>query len=213
MIKALLISPHFDDAILSAGQLMAGRPDCVVATVYAAEPLNWDRQTEYDKKCGFDNAKDSVAVRALEDMEACALLQARAIHMEFVDGQYNEPSKPKDIKKELTELVNSDFFEFVVAPLGLDHPDHKVISDILLEMKKEGKIKRPLYLWEDLPTRVVYPEQAFERIQELGLTEQAHIGTGPIADKVRALWCYRSQIRTGILDPYVMYVNERFWKV
>lgn len=41
---------------------------------------------------------------------------------------------------------------------------------------------------------------------------QNDIKVGPIADKIRALMCYKSQINTGDLDPYLLYVPERFWK-
>ena len=61
MNKILLISPHFDDAILSAGQLMAERPDTVVLTVFGGVPQDAEnKRTPYDEKGGFKNAKDSV---------------------------------------------------------------------------------------------------------------------------------------------------------
>ena len=68
MKKVLLISPHFDDAVLSAGQFMAERPDCEVVTVFAGMPLTPERVvTPYDEKCGFKNAQDAMAERQREN--------------------------------------------------------------------------------------------------------------------------------------------------
>lgn len=213
MRKVLLISPHFDDAVLSAGQFMAGRPDCEVVTVFAGYPTGSEGvRTAYDKKCGFKNAQDAVSVRRFEDSQATAMLQATSVHLRFSDGQYNENVDPEEIKAEILDLIEKEDYEFVLAPMGLEHPDHELVSDCVTDLVDDGAITLPVYLWEDLPTRVVYPEIAFSRIIDLDLQHLVNIGDGPISDKIRALWCYKSQMNTGILDPYVMYVPERFWK-
>ena len=214
MKKVLLLSPHFDDAVLSAGQFLAGRPDCDVVTVFAGFPTE-DYLTPYDEKCGFKTSKEAVTARRLEDKNALALLKANPIHWKYADSQYSNSfwDIGSSILIDIANIIHDNDYEFVLCPLGIGHGDHKQVSDYVLQLVKEGAIKCPVYLWEDLPTRVVYPEEAFERIQELGLTEREFIGDGPIANKIRSLTCYTSQIGTGILDPYVMYVPERFWRV
>lgn len=210
MNKILLVSPHFDDAVLSAGQLMAGRPDCDVVTVFAGYPLSAEKKkTEYDKKCGFNNALDAVSMRRREDLEALSLLRAKPIHWEFTDEQYGESFDDATFEYMLLDRLKKIKYEFMVVPLGLGHPDHIVLSDIIRELQPQIKI--PVYYWEDLPLRVVQPELVPPRLEELGLKKLVSIGDGPIANKIRSLTCYRSQIGTGILDPYLMYVPERFW--
>jgi hypothetical protein len=54
MRAALVISPHLDDAILSAGQFLVGRPHVTVATVFAGTPPTTDVLTSYDRSCGFN---------------------------------------------------------------------------------------------------------------------------------------------------------------
>lgn len=70
MKKMLLVSPHFDDAVLSAGQFMADRPDAEVVTVFGGFPVTSERiKTPYDEKCGFKNAQDAVASRITRMMQ------------------------------------------------------------------------------------------------------------------------------------------------
>ena len=217
MKKVLLISPHFDDAVLSAGQFMAERPDAEVVTVYAGVPLTPDRiKTPYDEKCGFDNARDAVGSRSRENDAALALLEASAINLEFPDSQYKTElanyTYLNDVVNRLQEIVDKGDYEFIMGPLGLGHPDHLLVTEAIIHLKTD----LPIYLWEDLPLRVVEPETVIPRIALFGLTldklwQPATTGD-KMTKKIRALSCYKSQMNTGILDPYVMYVPERFWK-
>ena len=212
MNKVLLVSPHFDDAILSAGQFMAERPDTVVLTVFGGTPFNAENTlTPYDEKSGFKNAKEAVEARRWEDNLAVAMLRGQAIHLDFPDGQYNEYHLVDDIREQIQRILDAGEYEAIYAPLGLDHPDHVSVTDAVLKLKTD----LPITLWEDLPTRVIYPEQVVVRLSQLGLHYQPSrviFEKTLIADKMRSLACYGSQISTGILDPYVLYVPERFYK-
>lgn len=216
MKKILLISPHFDDALLSAGQLLAGRQNADVVTVFGGAPVEV-LLSDYDAKCGFETSEQAVLARREEDNNALALVGANPIHWHFIDGQYGEVGQlwdnlPFSIGSETLKQLEKEEYEFIVAPLGLGHPDHMIVSDAIRQIQKERHIDIPVYYWEDLPLRVVEPELVQPRLDALGLEERVFIGDGPIANKIRALSCYKSQIGTGILDPYVMYVPERFWK-
>lgn len=217
MKKILLVSPHFDDAVLSAGQYMADRPDCEVVTVYGGEPAHGDKvSTPYDLKCGFKNAKDAVSVRTRENDAALALLEATAINLDFPDSQYENGFANvvtvDMIREALQELVDETYYEFIMAPLGLGHPDHEKVTEAVTQLK----FKRAIYLWEDIPLRIVEPEKVPPRLQKYDLKlfqlmQPATTDTN-VTKKIRAMLCYKSQINTGILDPYLMYVPERFWK-
>lgn len=215
MRKVLLISPHYDDAVLSAGQFMAGRPDTEVLTLFNWRGTSASVQTTYDAKCGFDNADDAVHARQRENNEALALLQATSLELNLPDSQYDNSGQSDEyIVNRILELVLVDEeheYEFMLAPLGLAHPDHEQAHRVGFILRKELGI--PIYFWEDMPIRVVEPGLVYEKLKKLkNNMELLSPGTGPIADKIRALSCYKSQIGTGILDPYIMYVPERFWK-
>lgn len=212
MKKILLVSPHFDDAVLSAGQFMADRPDADVATVFAGLPLTPDNvHTPYDTKCGFKDARDAIGVRIRENDEALALLEARAINLDFPDSQYKNKVNSDDIVETLQHLVDKYHYEFIMGPIGIGHPDHLIVTNAILRLKFDG----PIYLWEDLPLRVMEPELVWDRVETLNLKGKLwQTGTtgDKIAKKIRSMTCYKSQVNTGILDPYIMYVPERFWK-
>lgn len=65
MRAVLAISAHLDDAVLSAGQFIAGRPDCVIATVLAGTPSTKAVLTAYDAKTGFKSAADSTEAQSI----------------------------------------------------------------------------------------------------------------------------------------------------
>lgn len=210
MKKVLALSPHFDDAVLSAGQFIAGRPDVDVVTIFAGVPKDSEKQTDYDKKCGFKSAKDAISHRKREDNEALSLLRARFIHLNYVDSQYEEESNVKDISKTIEQIIESENYEFIIAPIGIGHPDHEIVNKALLKIN----VDIPIYLWEDMPLRVLEPELISKKLSNLAKKKRlSSPGTGRISDKIRAIWCYKSQIGTGILDPYIMYVPERFWLI
>lgn len=212
MNKILLVSPHLDDAILSAGNLMADRMDNVIVTIFAGNPENAENvHTPYDKSCGFGDAAGAMAQRRHENDLATALLNADAINFEFVDEQYGEPTPTSMITQALQNLIDEHDYDYILAPLGLGHPDHVQVSDAVRRLDTT----KPIYLWEDLPLRVVEPELVVQRLYDIGLSfnDKVNLPAGDVARKIRALTCYASQIGTGILDPYLLYVPERFYKI
>jgi LmbE family N-acetylglucosaminyl deacetylase len=212
MNKILLISPHLDDAILSAGRLMADRTDNVVVTVFAGNPEDAENvHTPYDKTCGFGDAAGAMYARREENDLATALLNADAVNFDYVDEQYGEPADMEQVLEALQRVVDGRDYDYILGPLGLGHPDHVKVSDVVRRLKTD----KPIYLWEDLPLRVVEPELVPKRLAEIGLSfdDKVNLPAGDISRKVRALSCYTSQIGTGILDPFLLYVPERFYKI
>lgn len=212
MNKVLIVSPHFDDAVLSAGQFMAERPDCVVATIFGGFPEDSEKVvTPYDAKCGFKNAQDAVSERRRENDRATSLLRATKIDFDFPDGQYGRDVSEGEIAEVLQRLIDGQKYDGIYAPIGLGHPDHVKVSNAVLSLDTD----LPIVLWEDIPIRITEPELVPERLKELGIKyspSRTILNKAHIADKVRALMCYSSQMGTGILDPYLMYVPERFYE-
>jgi LmbE family N-acetylglucosaminyl deacetylase len=216
MRAVLTISAHLDDVVLSCGQFIGGRPDCVVATVFAGTPPTEAVLTSYDDKCGFKSAVEAMDARRAEDLEAMSVLQAKARHLDFVDSQYGGQLKITALVKQLGELVDELDPEFVIAPLGLVHSDHEMVRDAVLEASR--KTSRPVWLYEDLPYRVAAPEAvpaALDALRSRGYVLQSgFIGTGPVAAKMDAIWCYRSQMGLPeFANRHEVLVGERFWRV
>ncbi|MDT5011255.1 MAG: hypothetical protein QOH57_2872 [Mycobacterium sp.] len=212
MKPVLVVSPHLDDAVLSAGQFLAGLPGAVIVTVLAGSP-DPSVTTPWDISSGFAISRDAVDARRAEDRAALALLDATPVHLDFLDGQY-APIDPGAVAEALAEQCQYHRPEFVLGPLGVHHCDHERVRDAVLA----ADLDAPLWLYEDLPYRVTTPESAAaatEEIRRRGYTlELGSIGTGPVESKTAAMRCYRSQMRLPYLENiHTMLVPERFWRV
>jgi LmbE family N-acetylglucosaminyl deacetylase len=216
MRAVLAISAHLDDAVLSCGQFIGGRPDCVVATVFAGTPPTEGVLTSYDDKCGFKSAAQAMEVRRAEDLEAMSVLQAKARHLDFVDSQYGGKLKVTALVTPLVELVDELDPEFVLTCLGVGHPDHAAVREAVIETMSSRET--PLWLWEDLPARVTNPQDVHSVVENLRRRdyklELGFIGTGSIDKKMDALFCYRSQLQLPEFENrHEFLVSERFWRV
>lgn len=219
-MKTLLLSPHLDDAVLSAGQFLANQPGCHCLTVFAGIPPRGKNDvTPYDSKTGFKSSHLAMEARRFEDRDAMARLQCDPFYFDsYLDHQYRNGTDPDvhHLARTIADFVREGEYERVISCLGLLHPDHILLGDAVVEASKS--FDAPLYLWEDLPNRVLYPEEvpkhlAHVQAQGFKTTLEAPGGAGPMADKIRALLCYRSQLGTGDLDFNLLLVPERFWKL
>lgn len=221
MDPVVIVSPHFDDAVLSCGQLMAGRPDTVVVTVFGGTPRDTSLRP-YDRLCGFVDAAQAMRARRAEDERAVRELGGSTVHLEFVDDQYGEPNDFVDLVEQLSGVVASVSPEYVLAPVGLAHPDHQEVTRAAF-----GAVEwRRLRFYEELPARVLWPELVPSQLEQLVgyyaewpvRLERAYLGTGPLERKVHAAREYVSQRAVlGALEDgagwHAVQCPERFWKV
>ncbi len=203
----LVVSPHLDDAVLSAGATIAAtRRDVVVCTVFAGlpqPPLSAPAR-EFHAVCGLGD--DAVAVRRAEDHGALALLGAQAVHWDFLDGIYRrmgdgwlidelglhldaatrfEPELADAIASALGELVRSlrPSAVWTCAAIG-DHVDHRaVLAACRVACAAEDV---PVYVWEDMPYAIGRPAPP---IATALVAEPADV-----AAKLDAIACYGSQL-------------------
>ena len=95
--RILVVSPHFDDAAMGAGHLLASYDDTTVVTVLGGEPPAYpDEPSEWDALGGFVAGDDVVAVRREEDVAAMAVLESGYEWLEFPDHQYLDPAGSAD---------------------------------------------------------------------------------------------------------------------
>lgn len=214
LAPVIVISPHLDDAVLSLGQTIealtaTGTPVTIVtvlAGVPGALPL-----THYDAKSGFTSGEQAVVGRRAEDQRACTVLRARSAYLDWFDGQYGQPPETGAVIADLRRIVRTHDSARVFAPLGIAHPDHEHVARCA-----RGAVRPDvdtLYLYEDLPSRVLYPEQvppAFDRVTAEGWSlEPVHLAVGRMDIKRAAVGCYRSQF--AALDDPCFFVPERVW--
>src|SRR3954463_16054315 len=89
--RLAVVSPHFDDAVLSAGQLLAKHPGTTVITVMGGQRASgsYDEVSWWDALCGFQSGEDVVAARRIEDKAALDVVGAQQSWLDFADHQYD----------------------------------------------------------------------------------------------------------------------------
>ena len=216
----VIISPHMDDALLSCGQLMAGRPDITVVSVFTGVPERRRMLTSYDRNCGFRSAVDAVTQRKREDEAATRLVDAAPpVWLEFVDNQYAltwSSSEELDlivgIADALGRVVDESGAATVVGPLGLAHPDHHRTMRAW-EIVATARPHLDAWLYADQPSTALYPwlvSPALDWWRGMGHQPTiGFLGTGPVERKEQAVACYRSQL--WALNRYAYLAPEHVW--
>ena len=214
----VVVSPHYDDAIFSCGELLSMLPACTVLTICTGVPENDALSTDWDRRCGFSSARQAMETRSLENEAALSVLGANGVDLGFLDSQYIAGSRLDSAL--LADTVTSNIEQIrpssVIFPLGLFHKDHVHISDTFVTIcSRFPGISWMLY--EDIP----YRNQAgrvTERLTQLIArgVPISPFGTELAGDyKTRAVHAYQSQFR-GLghqgAAP-VMHLNEKFWRL
>ena len=141
LTRIVVVSPHFDDALLGAAHLLTSYPGSTVITVlggpppaYPAEPTDWDA-------CGgFVAGDDVVAARRDEDRAATAFVDATPVWLDFADHQYlpeDQRPGPADVAPALAAAIADAQPTAVFLPMGLANPDHVLTHDAGLMVRSD----------------------------------------------------------------------------
>ncbi|MGH3528896.1 MAG: PIG-L deacetylase family protein [Pseudonocardiaceae bacterium] len=211
--RVLAISPHLDDAALSAGATLADfvarSADVDVFTLFAGtppEPLS-EVARAFHAKCGLPQDASAGALRIDEDRAAIDQLGARAHHCGFLDAIYRRTPDgdwlceqdramfddlPLDsagllseITHEIRRILHAVRPDLVLtcAAVG-DHIDHRLTRAAVLV----AATTVPILLWEDLPYAIGRPPTTATPVTPTASSEAWE-------RKWRAVACYTTQIR------------------
>lgn len=213
-MRWIYLSPHLDDAVLSAGGLIyeqakAGIPVEIWTFMsgYAAEsdvsPFAQILHTQW----GFSSAEETARRRREEDERAAAVLGARAIHFDFLDCIYRrgadgewlyldiyapphvaDAALPVQIAETISAGLEPD--DVLVTQLAVgSHVDHVIV--------RQGAelLGRPLFYAIDVPYILYHPD-ALEPTSA-GMIESIHVITKSGLNLwQKAAMEYKSQIGT-----------------
>src|SRR5215831_13636579 len=100
----LAVSPHLDDAALSASVAL-GHGGATVVTIFTALPRPDQPITWWDRLTGATSSLERQRERRAEDAEAMRLLSARCVHLDEPEALYRDGDPDLDSAVErLTEL-------------------------------------------------------------------------------------------------------------
>ena len=137
--RIVVVSPHFDDAVLGASHVLGAHPGSTVVTITGGRPEAYpDPPTEWDASGGFRAGDDVVGARREEDRAALAVLGARSTWLEFVDHQYVPPdrrSSPAEVAPALERALRDADPTAVFVPMGIANPDHALTHAAALAVR------------------------------------------------------------------------------
>jgi LmbE family N-acetylglucosaminyl deacetylase len=221
--RLLVVSPHFDDAVFSCGELLAWHPNAVVVTVFAGLPGDSAGLTEWDGKCGFMSAQEAMLCRAKEDAAALTMLGAGFVRLDFPDAQYGSTPSIELLCAALLRTLLADRVTNIIMPLGLFHSDHRLVHEAALEVAK----KFPQWHWfayEDALYRAMagQVQQRLSKLQTQAVTatprvwpEQKSAAAKQFtARKHAAVQAYASQLKAFGPSGYDdVFMAERYWRL
>jgi GlcNAc-PI de-N-acetylase len=179
----VILSPHFDDAVLSCWHRLASASEVLVVNVFAGEPpagtLGW-----WDELAGASDSAAAVRARIEEDRQALAHVGRTAVNLPFLDSQYRQGDQaPAEIVQALREVLLPSARIYAPASLGDHHCDHIAVRAAALALRAQGA---DVTLYADLPHATVegWPRWVLD-------------GSSAAADPAAELWA-RQLEDTGI---------------
>ncbi len=169
-MRWIYLSPHLDDAVLSAGGLIyeqtkAGLPVEIWSFMcgFPEESELTDFAKVLHKVWGTGTAEETIRLRREEDRKAAAIVGAKAVHFDFLDCIYRRGRKgealytdiyaplheaeadlPAQVAQTMIAWLKPD--DVVVCQLGIgSHVDHVIVR------KAAEMLKRPLVYDADIP--------------------------------------------------------------
>lgn len=211
----LVISPHFDDAVLSCGHWLHMNPGAVVATVCSGKPEPGRAASRWDARFGTaDRAADE---RRAEDEAALATLGATQHILGFLDDPYRGDDEPfeDDLERSIGELVDTLRPVACLVPLGFGHIDHRITG----RAARQALVDRPwceLVVYVDLPYKWMrrFRRELKEQRALLALERPVECSPSTCVPKREALACYPSQralIRGTMWKRTTRLDSEEFW--
>jgi LmbE family N-acetylglucosaminyl deacetylase len=212
-MRVIYLSPHLDDAILSAGGLIhdeakAGKR-IEIWTLMSGIPGNAelsDFAREMHAQWGTTTGPETVRARRAEDRNAAARVGARSVHFDFLDCMYRQDDNrqplysealhvpihmldaalPLRIAEALRRKLRED--DLVVCQLGIgEHVDHLIVR-AAAEM-----LERPLRYDADLPYLLNHPDELAEKSASMTSAVEP-VSSNGLAAWLQAIEAYRSQL-------------------
>ncbi len=218
----LVVSTHFDDAVLSLSHLLqrAGTRATVV-TVCAGAPPAGLPVSEWDAASGFASGREAAQLRAREDVCACAVTGARRVQLRHLDEPYRErPLTAGAIRGAIERLLGPGDVLWMPAAIGA-HPDHVDVRMALLPLAARLPPAR-LRVYADLPYAGDHRHRLPRAVAEAlpGLRGRVTCLRGEAFErKLEAVRCHASQIAplTEAATPELLAVDgvlarERVWQ-
>jgi LmbE family N-acetylglucosaminyl deacetylase len=211
---ALLLSPHWDDAVLDCWGLLSGRGPLEVVNLFAGTPPQ-GTSTLWDSITGTGDSVARTRERMAEDALALGLAGRAPVNLPLLEAQYRSGNAPRMGRLDEALVAHVSAASHLYAPAGIgSHPDHLLARSYARALLRAGM---PVTLYAELPYCVLHgwPHWVDSREQEpnrdvevfwrsfLGeLGEMPELRAGDVrrlddeqtAKKLAAMRCYATQL-------------------
>ena len=169
----IVLSPHFDDAALSLGGLIAksthSASSPIIVTAFTGTPKT-ATTTVWDSKSGFKDSTEAMTRRANENSNAANTLNSQIVNLDYLDNQYRpsiatstlESNIAADIIKLIknydTSTSSMEIYGPAIFSAKVNHYDHAILHDAYMDVIAEYKPRGIVifFIYEDFP----YAEEA-----------------------------------------------------
>jgi LmbE family N-acetylglucosaminyl deacetylase len=216
----LVLSPHWDDAVLSCWGVLASERDVTVVNLFAGVPPAGERGT-WEAVLRVEDSAQRARERIAEDARALALAGRKPVNLPLLDAQFRRrlgaALEPRDLDGALAAEVRSASRVYVPAGIG-GHADHVLARRYGRAL---ARARMPVSLYADLPyctfhgwpswvdgrepapTRDVdaYWRSFLKGVAEmppLHAGEVERLDAGASAAKREALRCYEASLNYGV---------------
>ncbi len=147
-IPCVFVSPHLDDAILSAGGLieyLSKRVELNIVSVFTSAPSKGYTLSArmFLKQCNYKNALDLFNTRKVEDLNVCEKLHVHYRHLDFVDALFRTKSLSKFNPLYWLSKILPEFnhvyptYRWNVIGSKISPHDDKLLADLRKAIKQE----------------------------------------------------------------------------
>ena len=148
------VSPHLDDAALSATAALAGG-DATVVTLFTAVPPAERPVSWWDRLTGATSSRDRQRERLEEDAAAMALLGAKGVHLDEPEAAYRDSDPDLRLATaRLTQLLAGASEVWLPSAIG-GHRDHRFARDAGLRAAASAGHDQ-VTLYADFPYVIAY---------------------------------------------------------
>lgn len=211
-MRWIYLSPHLDDAVLSAGGLIYEQTQSAIPVEIWTCMCGYPPAGEVSafaelqhRQWGFASAEEAMRARREEDQNAAAILGAQAVHFDFLDCIYRcdpngewlyseisvpphvgDAELPKQIAAAISSRITRD--DILVTQLSVgSHVDHVIVR------QAAELLERPLLYDIDIPY-VLYKSEQFAQ-KSAGMKESTHFITETgLRSWQEAILEYKSQL-------------------
>ena len=213
-MSIVVVSPHFDDAVLSCWSLVDSEDDVQVVTVYTAGPDDPTLISRWDADTGV-TSQVRMQQRAEENRAALAIAGRSATNLGGLEGQYGDGSVDE---KALAAAIQDAGLVYLPAATATDeghvNREHVRVRDAGLRIRPDA------WLYADQPYNhfragLELPADLRERYSP---REEVLLSPEHRERKARALGCYAGELQKlvkafglQLTDPDVL-TRETFWQ-